>query len=98
MTRLDKHSDIRHEDIEQVLGAPLACTFPSDYRTTMAALNKGRPLVLDNHSRLAASFEQFARMLGGPRVETKGEAQPGWLDRLTSRKRRVVDATRESLG
>ena len=30
-------------------------SFPSDYRLALQALNKGRPLALDNHNKLAAS-------------------------------------------
>lgn len=87
MTRLDKESEISHQDVERVLGTPVAFTFPSDYRTTMAALNKGRPVVLDNHSALAASFEKFARTVAGVQIDkTATAARTGWLDRITGRK------------
>jgi pilus assembly protein CpaE len=85
MTRIDKESEISREDVEQVLGTRVAFTFPSDYRTTMAALNKGKPVVLSNHSSLAASFERFARVVAGLQVENTA-AQSGWLTRLTGRK------------
>jgi septum formation inhibitor-activating ATPase MinD len=51
----------------------------------MAALNKGKPVVLSNHSSLAASFERFARVVAGLQVENTA-AQSGWLTRLTGRK------------
>jgi pilus assembly protein CpaE len=87
MNRKDKDSDIRHEDVEQVIGGPVACTFPSDYRTTMEALNRGRPAVLDNHSILASSFEKFARSLAGLKTEkADSHATSGWLGRLAGRK------------
>jgi pilus assembly protein CpaE len=87
MTRLDKDSEISHQDVEHVLGSSVAFTFPSDYRTTMAALNKGRPVVLDNHSALASSFEKFARLVAGVQVQTTATAsRGGWLDRITGRK------------
>ena len=38
---------------------------PSDYRTALRALNKGRPLALDNHNKLAASFRELAHDLAG---------------------------------
>ena len=87
MNRNDKDSDIRHEDVEQVLGGKLAYAFPSDYRTTMDALNRGRPAVLDNHSSLASSFEKFARSLAGLKTE-KADTQvsSSWLSRLAGRK------------
>jgi pilus assembly protein CpaE len=87
MNRADEASDIRPADVEQVLGARVAHTFPSDYRVTMNALNRGRPVVLDNDSHLAASFEKFARSLAGLKVEkTQPPSSSRWLGRLTGRK------------
>jgi pilus assembly protein CpaE len=91
MSRLDRQSDISREDVEKVLGAPVAHVFPSDYRLTMQSLNTGRPVVLDNHSRLATSFEKFALSLAGLKAskndDEKHSAQEsgGWLTRLTGR-------------
>jgi pilus assembly protein CpaE len=87
MNRKDEDSDIRHEDIEQVLGGKVAYALPSDYRTTLDALNRGRPAVLDNHSPLASSYEKFARSLAGLKTE-KAETQTtsSWLGRLAGRK------------
>ena len=95
MTRLDKESEISREDVEQVLGSPLAFTFPSDYRTTMAALNKGRPLVLTNHTNLAASFERFARMVAGLQSEKAAAPEGGWLARMTGRSKTRKRADQE---
>lgn len=83
----DHQSDISKEDIEQAVGAPVAYTIPSDAKATIEALNKGRPVVLDNHSTLSASLEKFARRLAGLNVE-KADAQgaAGWFGRLTGRK------------
>jgi pilus assembly protein CpaE len=87
MNRKDEDSDIRHEDVEQVLGGPVACTFPSDYRTSMESLNRGRPAVLDNHSALSSSFEKFARSLAGLKTEkAASQTSTGWLGRLAGRK------------
>ena len=92
MSRFDRQAEIGAEDVEQALGSPLAYQFPSDYRLTVASLNKGRPLVLENHSALAASFEKFARSLAGVKPETDEkkkdkDAQSGWLSRITGVKR-----------
>ena len=85
MSRLDRQSDIRTEDVERVLGAPLAHTFPSDYRLTLASLNKGRPLVMEAQSALATSFKTFSRSLAGFKIEKPDRAQPapwfGWLSK-----------------
>jgi septum formation inhibitor-activating ATPase MinD len=40
-------------------------TFPSDYRLALYAMNKGRPVVMDNHNQLSSAFSTFARELGG---------------------------------
>jgi pilus assembly protein CpaE len=87
ISQKDKTSDISHEDIAQALGAPVAYEFPSDYAATMEALNKGRPVVLGNHSALASSFEKFARSLAGLKVDKSDpQVASGWLGRLTGRK------------
>jgi len=72
VTRYDVRADIAQEDIERVVGLPVWATLPSDYRKVIAAANAGRPLVSDNHSRLAASVQQFATRLAG--VSSQGEA------------------------
>jgi pilus assembly protein CpaE len=83
----ENQSDIAKEDIEQVVGAKVAYTIPCEPRASMDALNKGRPVVLDNHNNLSGSFEKFARSLAGLKIE-KLEAQTGagWLGRLTGRR------------
>ena len=57
------------EDVERAVGGTDRAPFPSDYRRALQAMNKGRPLALDNHNELSASFTAFARDLAG--VETK---------------------------
>jgi pilus assembly protein CpaE len=82
VTRYDSRADIGQEDIERVVGLPVWATFPSDYRKVLAAANAGRPLVTDNHSRLATSVAQFAARLAGPsRGADAGKAaqKPGRL-------------------
>ena len=65
VSRYDARADIGQEDIQRVVGLPVWATLPSDYRKVLAAANAGRPLVTDNHSRLAASVTQLAQKLGG---------------------------------
>ena len=43
-----------------MMGGPIAQVFPSDYRLALGALNVGRPLVLDNHNKLAASLREHS--------------------------------------
>jgi septum formation inhibitor-activating ATPase MinD len=65
VTRYDETAEIGREDIERVLGAPVVHVFPSNYRLALDAMNRGRPLVLENHSKLASAFDIFARGLAG---------------------------------
>ncbi len=66
VSRYDSRADIGQDDIQRVVGLPVWATLPSDYRKVLAAANAGRPLVSDNHSRLAASVTQLAQRLAGP--------------------------------
>ena len=65
LTRSDRQADIGHADVEKAVGLTVAHTFPSDYRIALQALNKGRPLALDNHNDLSAAFKRFANELSG---------------------------------
>jgi len=63
VSRYDSVAEIGRKEIERVMGGPIVQVFPSDYRLALGAMNVGRPLVLDNHNKLAASFASFARVL-----------------------------------
>jgi hypothetical protein len=69
--------------VERVLGESVSHAFPSDYRLTLASLNKGRPVVLDNQSKLAASFKSFTHTLAGIKAESRKQPPSagvfGWL-------------------
>jgi hypothetical protein len=67
------------------MGGPVKYTFPSDYRSAVAALNRGEPLFLQNHSRLADTFDQVAREVGGlpARVEA---SKSGFFGRFGGRR------------
>ena len=80
VSRYDQVAEIGRKEIERVMGGPVAHVFQSDYRLALGALNVGRPLVLDNHNKLAASFESFARGLtANSHDETKEAERPGGL-------------------
>jgi len=74
VSRYDARADIGQEDIERVVGLPVWAVLPSDYRKVIAAANAGRPLVSENHSRLATSVQQFAFKLAGTDPSTKKAA------------------------
>jgi pilus assembly protein CpaE len=65
VNRVDTHAEIGREDVEKVVGTRVLHSVPSDYRMALRALNKGRPLALDNHNKLAASFRELAHDLAG---------------------------------
>jgi len=86
LTRSDRQADIGHADVEKAIGLSVSHTFPSDYRIALQALNKGRPLALDNHNDLSASFKKFAYELSGIRPERDGARSAGLFGRLTHRR------------
>jgi len=86
LTRSDRQADIGHADVEKAIGLSVSHTFPSDYRIALQALNKGRPLALDNHNDLSASFKKFAYELSGVRPERDGARSAGLFGRLTHRR------------
>lgn len=83
LSRSDRQAEIGAEDLERALGARIAHVFPSDYRLALDALNRGRPLVSDTQSGLAASFIAFARELSG--VKNDAGAGTGILGLLRRR-------------
>ena len=64
--RADRTAEIGHEDVESAVGGKVRYTFPSDYRLALQAMNKGRPLALDNHSNLAGSVHEVRARPRGP--------------------------------
>ena len=87
ISRSDDHSEIGHEDVEKAVGTPVKYTFPSDYKLALQAMNKGRPLMLDNHSGLASSFKKFAEDLAD--LESDGadeQVSSGLFSRFAGRR------------
>ncbi|MEO5823190.1 MAG: AAA family ATPase [Vicinamibacteraceae bacterium] len=78
VNRVDTHAEIGREDVEKVVGTRVVHSVPSDYRMALRALNKGRPLALDNHNKLAASFRELAHDLAGV-VPAPTTPEPGGL-------------------
>jgi pilus assembly protein CpaE len=86
LSRSDRQADIGHADVEKAIGLSVAHTFPSDYRVALNALNKGRPLALDNHNELSASFRDFAHDLSGVVRKKDAAKTAGLFGRLTQRR------------
>jgi pilus assembly protein CpaE len=76
VSRYDSRADIGQDDIERVVGLPVWAVLPSDYRKAIAAANVGRPIVSDNHSRLAGSVVKLAHRLVGVTGKEDAPAKP----------------------
>ena len=87
VSRYDKASDIGKDDIARTVGSPIKHLFPSDYRTAVEALNVGRPVVVDNPTRLAASYVEFSRSLAGLTESPSESVKPaGLFGRFSARR------------
>lgn len=86
INRTDRRSEIGQQDVERAVGSAIAHQFPSDYRRALHAMHQGRPLVLDNHNDLSASFTALARELAGVEATKKPEKSSGLLGLLAGRK------------
>lgn len=74
INRMDGRAEIGPRDVERAVGSPITHQFPSDYRRALLAMHKGRPLALDNHNELSASFTALARELAGIKTSSGGRA------------------------
>ena len=89
VNRYDRTAELGSEDLERAVGGRVGHLFPSNYRLAIDALNKGRPIVVDNHNKLASAFTAYARSLPG---RTTTDAEPireipaGLFGRLTGRR------------
>ena len=87
LTRYDPKAEIGQDDVERVFGVSVAHTVPNDYLVALQALNRGRPLLLDNHSSLADSYQCMARDLRGEADRPKRAR--GFFQSLTGRRTSV---------
>lgn len=86
INRTDGRSEINQQDVEKVVGSAIAHQVPSDYRRALLAMHKGRPLALDNHNQLAASFTALARDLAGVETKKSERAAGGFKGLLSGRR------------
>jgi pilus assembly protein CpaE len=87
ISRYDTVAEIGQEDIERATGGAVQHRFPSNYRLAVNAMNRGQPIVIENHNKLASAFVGFARSLAGIKkiVEPEAPKSAGLLGRLTGR-------------
>jgi pilus assembly protein CpaE len=87
ITRYDANAQIGQDDVERVTGTRVSGVIPSDYRLALQALNAGRPVIVENHTKLAASFRKLANRLADVHSEEPNtEGGGGLLDRLLGRR------------
>ena len=77
VSRFDKGAAIGNDDIEEVVHLPVRCTFPSDYRLALHALNEGRPFVLDGNSKLRTAVLAFTQELNSETPAQPAPSSPG---------------------
>lgn len=87
INRTDGRAEIGQQDVERAVGGRIAHQFPSDYRRALLAMHKGRPLALDNHNQLSASFKALARELAGIADEKPERAAPSGFKSFLSGRR-----------
>jgi Flp pilus assembly CpaE family ATPase len=87
VNRYDHAAEIGSDDLERAVGGRIGHKFPSNYRLAIDALNKGRPIVVDNHNKLAASLAAYARTLTNANSKDASivERSTGFFGRLTGR-------------
>lgn len=87
ISRYDARAEIGQADVERVIGRRVAHLFPDNYPIVLASHNKGRPLVLDNHTKLASAFTAFASDVAGLPAERPERAKStGFLSLIGSRR------------
>lgn len=85
VSRYDLHAEIGQDDIAKVTGVRVSAVLPSDYRLAIQALNKGRPLAVDDHSKLSEAYRLLAGELAGIDRAEKPAANGGFFGRLLGR-------------
>jgi pilus assembly protein CpaE len=87
ISRYDARAEIGQADVERVIGRRVVHLFPDNYPIVLASHNKGRPLVLDNHTKLASAFTAFASDVAGlPAERPERVKSPGFLSLIGARR------------
>lgn len=77
VNRSDRTAEIGLEDIEKTVGVKIRHVFPNDYRTAVAAINKGQPLAESTQGKLAESYTSFAEELTGLKPDEPAQDSGG---------------------
>jgi pilus assembly protein CpaE len=61
-----KSSDVTPDDASKALGLPISWMIPNDFRSAIAAINYGQPLVLRSpKAEISSSYGRLVQMLNG---------------------------------
>jgi pilus assembly protein CpaE len=87
VNRFDQSGDIGEKDLERALGGPIRATFPEFHRLAVGALNKGLPIVVENHNKLASALTTYARtLMANAQPDSPSTKSAGFLSKLTGRR------------
>jgi pilus assembly protein CpaE len=85
INRYDKNGPVSTKDIAKVIGEPVSCLIPSDYRVAAEAINVGRPIVSED-GRLAKAMRAAAAELLNTGAAKAAPQSAGMLGRLAWRR------------
>lgn len=76
-------AEIKIQDIEKTLNYPVSFEIPNDFPSAMASINRGQPVSeVAPNSKLAVSFWELARQVGGVTDRKQGRRSKGLLGKL----------------
>ena len=96
VSRYDHHSEIGQGDVERVTGSRVTATCRATTGSRLHALNKGRPLAMENHSKLSHAYRDLADDLAGIERQSRSRSQASAFRKAAGPLTRVVCGQRES--
>ena len=69
LNRIDPKHTLSATEVENLLGVPVRCSFPNDYRRLNTAFEKG--FAVEQTSELGRRFDMFGRSMAGVPIERK---------------------------
>ncbi|NOT61038.1 MAG: P-loop NTPase [Acidobacteria bacterium] len=86
LNRANQHSELDLREIERALGLPMTSLISDDYRTVVASLNLGQPLLAAPQvTPLGAELQQLIAACGWPFVGQLNQSKRGLLDVILRR-------------
>lgn len=90
VNRYGSVADLNVSDLQDVIAVPVTATLPNDYRVTIQATARGRPVhELDPRSKIARGLTTLAAQLNGAPVGAGRRSGRSWLRGVFHRKRKV---------